>query len=146
MGKLKVLIGKPGLDGHDRGAKVVAAALHEAGFDVIYTGRHKTLEEIASMAIKERVDVVGLSILSGIHMEAAGGLIKLLKERGYDVPVVVGGVIPDRDIPKLKELGVLEVFPVGSRLEDIVKFFNELAERKAKAKPPAYPSAPEASP
>ena len=140
------MIGKPGLDGHDRGAKVVATALQEAGFDVIYTGRHKTLEEIASMAIRERVDVVGLSILSGVHMEAARGLIKLLKERGYDAPVVVGGVIPDKDIPKLKELGVLEVFPVGSRLEDIVKFFNELAERKAKAKPPACPSAPGASP
>lgn len=132
MGKLKVLIGKPGLDGHDRGAKVVATALREAGFDVVYTGRHKSIEEIADAAVRERADVVGLSILSGVHMEATKELMEALKKRGYEVPVVVGGVIPDKDIPRLKEMGVLEVFPVGSRLEDIVSFFNKLAEGKAK--------------
>ncbi|MCX8204816.1 MAG: cobalamin B12-binding domain-containing protein [Candidatus Nezhaarchaeota archaeon] len=130
LSKLKVLIGKPGLDGHDRGAKVVTAALREAGFEVIYTGRHKPVEEIADMAIREKVDVVGLSILSGTHLEVTKRLIEVLKERGYEAPVVVGGVIPDRDIPRLKEMGVREVFPVGSRLEDIVSFFNKLAEER----------------
>lgn len=132
MGRLKVLIGKPGLDGHDRGAKVVTAALREAGFDVIYTGRHKTIQEIADMAVKERVDVVGLSILSGVHLEATEELMKALRERGYEVPVVVGGVIPDKDVPKLKEMGVVEVFPVGSKLDDIVKFFSRLAEERGR--------------
>jgi len=132
MGKLKVLVAKPGLDGHDRGAKVVTAALRDAGFDVIYTGRHKSVDEIVDMAVKESVDVIGLSILSGVHLEVTQELMNKLKERGYMVPVVVGGVIPDKDIPKLKEMGVIEVFPVGSRLEDIVKFFDKLAEEKTK--------------
>ncbi|RLF15244.1 MAG: methylmalonyl-CoA mutase [Thermoprotei archaeon] len=132
MGKLKVLVAKPGLDGHDRGAKVVTAALRDAGFDVIYTGRHKSVDEIVDMAVKGSVDVIGLSILSGVHLEVTQELMNKLKERGYMVPVVVGGVIPDKDIPKLKEMGVIEVFPVGSRLEDIVKFFDKLAEEKTK--------------
>ncbi|RLF11497.1 MAG: methylmalonyl-CoA mutase [Thermoprotei archaeon] len=123
---------KPGLDGHDRGAKVVSTALKEAGFDVIYTGRHKSVDEIVSMALNENVDVIGLSILSGVHLEVSQEVLKQLKEKGRDIPVVVGGVIPDKDIPKLKEMGVIEVFPVGSRLEDIVKFFDKLAEEKAK--------------
>jgi len=132
LGKLKVLMAKPGLDGHDRGAKVVSTALKEAGFDVIYTGRHKSVDEIVSMALNENVDVIGLSILSGVHLEVSQEVLKQLKEKGRDIPVVVGGVIPDKDIPKLKEMGVIEVFPVGSRLEDIVKFFDKLAEEKAK--------------
>jgi len=132
LGKLKVLMAKPGLDGHDRGAKVVSTALKEAGFDVIYTGRHKSVDEIVSMALNENVDVIGLSILSGVHLEVSQEVLKQLKEKGRDIPVVVGGVIPDKDIPKLKEMGVIEIFPVGSRLEDIVKFFDKLAEEKAK--------------
>lgn len=134
MSKFKILIAKSGLNGHDRGAKVVYTALKEAGFDVLYTGRHRSIDEIVDTAIKEGVDVIGLSILSGVHLEVAQGVLKKLKERNYEAKVVVGGVIPEEDVQLLKQVGVIEVFNVGSRLEDIVKFFKNLAESKLKEK------------
>jgi len=123
---MKVLIAKPGLDGHDRGAKTVAYALREAGFEVLYTGLHKTIDEIVKTAVEEDVDVIGLSILSGAHLSITEKLMKKLKGEGLgEKMVVVGGVIPKDDVPKLKELGVAGVFPTGSRYEDIVKFLKE---------------------
>ena len=108
---IRVLVAKPGLDGHDRGAKVVAAALRDAGMEVIYTGLHQTPEMIATAAVQEDVDVVGLSILSGSHMELVPDVLDLMKERGIsDIPVIVGGIIPDSDGRKLIELGVAMVF------------------------------------
>ncbi len=127
---IRVLIAKPGLDGHDKGAKVVAQALRDAGCEVIYTGLHKTIDEIVQVAIQEDVDVVGLSILSGAHLPLTEQLVKRLRERGLDdVIVVVGGNIPHRDRPKLLALGAAAVFPTGSRLEDIVAFIAERGER-----------------
>ncbi|MEM1537825.1 MAG: cobalamin-dependent protein [Candidatus Nezhaarchaeales archaeon] len=134
--RLKVLIAKPGLNGHDRGAKVVATALREAGMEVIYTGRHQTPERIASIAVDEDVDVVGLSILSGAHLTLSQEVIKLLKEKGKNVPVVVGGVIPDKDIVALKSMGVAEVFPVGSKLSAIVDYFKRLQNLKEAGRTP----------
>ncbi|MCS7280858.1 MAG: cobalamin B12-binding domain-containing protein [Desulfobacterota bacterium] len=119
---IKVLIAKPGLDGHDRGAKVVALALKEAGMEVVYSGLHKTIDQIVSMAIQEDVDVIGLSIMSGAHIPLTRKLMEKLKELGIeDKKVFVGGVIPSKDIPKLKEMGVTGVFPGGTPLEEIVK-------------------------
>ena len=131
--KIKVLIAKPGLDGHDRGAKVVATALKEAGMEVIYTGRFKRPEEIVDLALKEKVDVIGLSILSGTHMHWCREVMKRLKEAEANIPVVLGGIVLDEEIPILKnEVGIAEVFPPGSKLEDIVKCIERLArERKA---------------
>jgi methylmalonyl-CoA mutase C-terminal domain/subunit len=131
MRRLRVLIAKPGLDGHDRGAKVVAYLLKEAGFEVIYTGLHKTVEEIVETAIQEDVDVIGLSILSGAHLPITEKLMALLRERGAeDILVTVGGVIPSRDIDKLKAMGVVAVFPGGSTsFQDILKFFTEEAPK-----------------
>lgn len=127
---IRVLIAKPGLDGHDKGAKVVAQTLRDAGCEVIYTGLHKTIDEIVQVAIEEDVDVIGLSILSGAHLPLTGQLVKRLRERGLDdVIVVVGGNIPHRDRPKLLALGAAAVFPTGSRLEDIVAFIAERGER-----------------
>lgn len=129
--KIRVLIGKPGLDGHDRGAKVVLLALRDAGMEVIYTGRQSTPQSIASEAIQEDVDLIGLSILSGAHLYLTQEVIKTLREEGgSDIPVIVGGIIPEKDIPTLKEIGVAEVFPVGSKLTAIVKYVKGLAERK----------------
>lgn len=122
---IRVLIAKPGLDGHDRGAKVVALALKEAGMEVIYTGLRQTVEQIANTALQEDVQVVGLSILSGAHLPIVEKLMERMKEEGLaDKIVLVGGNIPKRDIPKLKELGVKEVFPTGSRFEDIASFIE----------------------
>ncbi len=116
----RVLIGKVGLDGHDRGAKVVARALRDAGFEVIYTGLHQTPEMIVNAAIQEDVDVVGVSILSGAHNTLVPKILRLLKERGADdIAVFVGGIVPDSDIVALRELGVLEVFTPGTSLEAI---------------------------
>jgi methylmalonyl-CoA mutase C-terminal domain/subunit len=121
--KIRVLIAKPGLDGHDRGAKVVAQALRDAGMEVIYTGLHQTPEQIVETAIQEDVGVIGLSILSGAHIPITEKLMRLLRDRSIsNTLVLVGGNIPKRDIGKLKALGVAEVFPTGSRFEDIVKF------------------------
>lgn len=131
---IRVLIGKPGLNGHDRGAKVVAMALRDAGMEVIYTGRHNTPQQIVSAAIQEDVDIIGLSMLSGAHLYLTQEVLRILKESGSDIPVIVGGVIPEKDIPSLKRIGVAEVFPVGSNLEGIINYIKTLMERKGKAR------------
>ncbi|RME88011.1 MAG: cobalamin B12-binding domain-containing protein [Anaerolineae bacterium] len=120
--KIRVLVAKPGLDGHDRGAKVVARALRDAGMEVIYTGLRQTPEMIAEAALQEDVDVVGLSILSGAHMALVPRVIELLKANGMEhVKVFVGGIIPDEDVPRLKELGVAGIYGPGTSTEDIVR-------------------------
>jgi len=120
---LRVVMAKPGLDGHDRGAKVVARALRDAGMEVIYTGLRQTPEQIASAALQEDADVIGLSILSGAHNHVAPRLMALLKEKGLDdVLVVIGGIIPDLDIPKLKALGIKGIFLPGTPMQSIVEF------------------------
>src|SRR5919197_689806 len=122
---LKVLIAKPGLDGHDRGAKVVVQALRDAGLEVIYTGLKRTPEEIVAEAVQEDVDVVGLSILSGAHVQLSRRVLDGLRAEGAsDVRVVVGGIIPPRDVQALQALGVSRVFPMGTPLPDIVKAFQ----------------------
>ncbi len=126
MKTARVLIGKPGLDGHDRGAKVVAHALKEAGMEVIYTGLHKTVDEIIRMAIQEDVDVIGLSIMSGAHIPIMEKLMKRIREEGLkDKLVLVGGVIPNRDIPKLRKLRVDGIFPGGTPFAEIIGFVKE---------------------
>jgi methylmalonyl-CoA mutase, C-terminal domain len=128
MRKLRVVIAKPGLDGHDRGAKVIARALRDAGMEVIYTGLRQTPEMIASAALQEDADVIGLSILSGAHNHIAPRLMELLKARGLDdVLVVIGGIIPDVDIPKLKEIGVKGIFLPGTPMQEIIDFIQEHA-------------------
>jgi methylmalonyl-CoA mutase C-terminal domain/subunit len=123
--KLRVVIAKPGLDGHDRGAKVIARALRDAGMEVIYTGLRQTPEMIAAAALQEDADVIGLSILSGAHNHIAPKLMELLKSKGLDdVLVVIGGIIPDVDIPKLKEMGVKGIFLPGTPMQDIIEFIN----------------------
>ena len=118
----RILIAKVGLDGHDRGAKVVAAALRDAGFEVIYTGLRQTPEQIANAAIQEDVDIIGLSILSGVHLQLTEKVIRKLEEKGArDIPIVVGGVIPPEDIEKLKRTGVRAVFPVGTPFTEITE-------------------------
>jgi methylmalonyl-CoA mutase C-terminal domain/subunit len=119
---IRVLVAKPGLDGHDRGAKVVARALRDAGMEVIYTGLRQTPEMIAEAALQEDVDMVGLSILSGAHMALAPRILELLKANGQtDVKVFIGGIVPDEDIPRLKEMGVAGVFGPGASTEDIIR-------------------------
>jgi methylmalonyl-CoA mutase C-terminal domain/subunit len=121
--KIRVLVAKPGLDGHDRGAKVIARALRDAGMEVIYTGLRQTPEQIVNAALQEDVDAVGLSILSGAHMHLFPRIMDLMREKRLDdIMVFAGGIIPDQDIPKLKESGVAEIFPPGSSLEEIVSF------------------------
>ena len=121
--RIKVLIAKPGLDGHDRGAKVVAYALRDAGMEVIYTGLHQTVDQVISTALEEDVDVIGLSIMSGAHLPICEKLMQRVREEGLeDRLVVVGGVIPKEDVPKLKTLGVKGVFPGGTPLQEIVDF------------------------
>ena len=122
-GKIRVVVAKPGLDGHDRGAKIIARALRDAGMEVIYTGLHQTPEQIAETVIQEDADAVGLSILSGAHMTLVPRVVELLKAQGVDdVLVTVGGTIPADDIPELKELGVAAVFTPGSGTDEIVDF------------------------
>ena len=122
---IRVLIAKPGLDGHDRGAKVVALALKDAGMEVIYTGLRQSVDQITHAALQEDVKVVGLSILSGAHLPITKKLVQKMKKEGVqDVMVLVGGNIPKGDVPKLKKLGVKEVFPTGSKFEDIVSFIQ----------------------
>lgn len=119
---IKVLIAKPGLDGHDRGAKVVARALRDAGMEVVYTGLRQTPELIAEAALQEDVDVVGLSILSGAHMALAPRVLELLRGQGMnDVKLFLGGIIPDQDVPKLKEMGVTGIYGPGTSTEAIIK-------------------------
>jgi methylmalonyl-CoA mutase C-terminal domain/subunit len=123
--KIRVLVAKPGLDGHDRGAKVIARALRDAGMEVIYTGLRQTPEMIAAAALQEDVDAVGVSILSGAHNTLCPRIIQLLRERGMDdVLVLVGGIVPQEDISKLKEQGVSEVFLPGTSTEEIVNFLR----------------------
>lgn len=126
--KIRVLLAKPGLDGHDRGAKVVALAMKEAGMEVIYTGLHQTVGSIVNQAMQEDVDVIGLSIMSGAHIPICTKLMGLAKAQGIDDKlVVVGGVIPNRDIPVLKEMGVDGIFPGGALFDEIVSFIGKNA-------------------
>ena len=119
--RIKILVGKPGLDGHDRGAKVIALALRDAGMEVIYTGLHQTIEHIVQAAVQEGVDVIGLSIMSGAHLPICKELLEVMKTEGIeDIPVAVGGVIPKRDIPKLEEMGITGIFPGGTPFDDII--------------------------
>ncbi|MGH2941596.1 MAG: cobalamin B12-binding domain-containing protein [Solirubrobacteraceae bacterium] len=123
--KIRVVVAKPGLDGHDRGAKIIARALRDAGMEVIYTGLHQTPEQIVETVIQEDADAVGLSILSGAHMTLVPRIVELLSQQGVDdVVVTVGGTIPSDDIPELKRLGVAEVFTPGSSTEQIVDFIR----------------------
>lgn len=127
----RILLAKPGLDGHDRGAKVIAHALRDAGFEVIYTGLHQTVEMIVQAAIQEDVDVIGLSIMSGAHIPICRKLMTLLREKGVDdMVVIVGGVIPSRDIPVLHDLGILAVFPGGSDIDAPATFLRDYFEKK----------------
>ncbi|HVC00065.1 MAG TPA: cobalamin B12-binding domain-containing protein [Candidatus Dormibacteraeota bacterium] len=129
--KIRVLIAKPGLDGHDRGAKVIARALRDAGMEVIYTGLRQTPEMIASAAAQEDVDVIGLSILSGAHNVLCAELARLLRAKGMDdVPIVIGGIIPDSDIPGLRELGIAGVFLPGTSTQQVVDFVRRLAQNR----------------
>ncbi len=132
--KIRVLVAKPGLDGHDRGAKVIARALRDAGFEVIYTGIRRTAAEIAETALQEDVDVLGLSILSGAHLELIPLVIDELKARGLepgkDLLVIAGGIIPSEDVPELKKIGVAEVFVPGTPMYEIVEFIRNNAGKK----------------
>jgi methylmalonyl-CoA mutase, C-terminal domain len=124
--KLRILVAKPGLDGHDRGAKIIARALRDAGMEVIYTGLHQTPEMIVSAAVQEDVDAIGMSIMSGAHMTLFPAVIELLRgQNADDIKVFGGGIIPDDDIPKLKAQGVAEIFTPGSSTQDIVKWITE---------------------
>jgi methylmalonyl-CoA mutase, C-terminal domain len=124
--KIRVVVAKPGLDGHDRGAKIIARALRDAGMEVIYTGLHQTPEQIVETVIQEDADAVGLSILSGAHMTLVPRIATLLSEQGVDdVVLVVGGTIPADDIPELKRLGVSEIFTPGSPVQEIIDFIEK---------------------
>ena len=134
---IRVLVAKPGLDGHDRGAKVLALALRDAGMEVIYTGLRQTPEKIAQAAIQEDVDVVGLSCLSGAHMHLFPRVVELLRQQGADdVMVLGGGIIPKEDIPRLKEKGITEVFGPGTSTQDIIAYIQE------KLTPAGHPDTP----
>ncbi len=129
--RIRVLIAKPGLDGHDRGAKVVARALRDAGMEVIYTGLRQTPEMIVSAALQEDVDAIGLSVLSGAHMHYFGEVRRLLKEQGADdILLFGGGIIPDEDVPHLKEMGVAGIFGPGTSTQDIVEFLRRAAPER----------------
>jgi methylmalonyl-CoA mutase, C-terminal domain len=131
MQKTRVVIAKPGLDGHDRGAKVIARALRDAGMEVIYTGLRQTPEQIVAAALQEDADVIGLSILSGAHMHICPRVMELLKERNLDdVLVVVGGIIPDVDIPKLQSIGVKGIFLPGTPMQQIIDFIRAHARAR----------------
>ena len=131
--KIRVIIGKPGLDGHDRGAKVVAAALRDAGMEVIYTGLHQTCESIVEAAIQEDVDIIGLSILSGAHMTIFPKVLNLLKKKGAkDIIVTGGGIIPEEDMKKLEKKGVKKMFGPGTPTTEIVDWINKNIKAKTK--------------
>ena len=135
--KTRVVVAKPGLDGHDRGAKIIARALRDAGMEVIYTGLHQTPEQIAATVVQEDADAVGLSILSGAHMTLVPRVVELLREQGAeDVVVTVGGTIPSEDAPELKKLGVAEVFTPGASTDEIVGFIRDaIDEQRTLAQP-----------
>jgi methylmalonyl-CoA mutase C-terminal domain/subunit len=129
--KIRVLVAKPGLDGHDRGAKVIARALRDAGMEVIYTGLRQTPEMVVEAAIQEDVDVIGMSILSGAHMTLFPRVMKLLAENGLDdVLVVAGGIVPDDDVPALKSIGIAGIFGPGTSTEEATRFIKENVRRK----------------
>ncbi|HDS16156.1 MAG TPA: cobalamin B12-binding domain-containing protein [Proteobacteria bacterium] len=124
--KIKVLVAKPGLDGHDRGAKIIARGLRDAGFEVVYTGLHQTPEEIVATAIQEDVNVIGVSSLAGAHMYLFPRIVELLAEKGADdIPVFGGGIIPEDDIPQLKKAGIKAVFTPGSPVDETVQWIRE---------------------
>ncbi|MEQ1896116.1 MAG: cobalamin B12-binding domain-containing protein [Vicinamibacterales bacterium] len=128
---IRVVIAKPGLDGHDRGAKVIARALRDAGMEVVYTGLRQTPEQIVSAALQEDADVIGLSILSGAHLHICPRIMELLKAQGLDdVLVVLGGIIPDADIPLMNQLGIRGVFLPGTPMQDVVRFISEHARQR----------------
>jgi methylmalonyl-CoA mutase C-terminal domain/subunit len=130
----RVVVAKPGLDGHDRGAKVIARALRDGGFEVVYTGLHQTPEQVVQAVVQEDADAVGLSLLSGAHLTLVPRVIKLLADNGRaDVMVIVGGIIPDTDIPALKEEGVAAVFPPGSSLESISSWLGDALDAREEA-------------
>ncbi len=131
--KIRVVVAKPGLDGHDRGAKIIARALRDAGMEVVYTGLHQTPEQIVETALQEDADAIGLSILSGAHMTLVPRIVELLKEQdASEIVLVLGGTIPDQDIPELKELGVAEVFTPGAPTQKIIDFIQDnVGERGA---------------
>lgn len=132
--KIRVLVAKPGLDGHDRGAKVVARALRDAGMEVIYTGLRQTPEMVAEAALQEDVDVVGLSILSGAHMALVPRIVELIRANGqHDVQVFIGGIIPDEDVPRLLEAGVSHVYGPGTLTEDIIRDVHKAVAGEAAA-------------
>ena len=134
MRRIRVVIAKPGLDGHDRGAKVIARALRDAGMEVIYTGLRQTPEQIVNAALQEDADVIGLSILSGAHNHICPRVMELLKEKGLDdVRVIVGGIIPDVDIPRLEEIGIAGIFLPGTPMQEIVDFIRHNARSRAGA-------------
>jgi methylmalonyl-CoA mutase C-terminal domain/subunit len=129
--KIRVVVAKPGLDGHDRGAKVIARAFRDAGFEVIYTGLRQTPEQVVTAALQEDADVVGLSVLSGAHMTLCPRIMELMKkERLDDVLVIVGGIIPDQDVAKLKEYGIAEVFQPGASTEEIIAYVRNNVRKK----------------
>ncbi len=131
MRKIRVVIAKPGLDGHDRGAKVIARALRDAGMEVIYTGLRQTPEQVVGAALQEDADVIGLSILSGAHMHICPRVMELLRENALDdVLVVVGGIIPDVDIPRLNAIGITGIFLPGSPMQEIVEFIQKHARER----------------
>jgi len=128
--RIRVLLAKPGLDGHDRGVKVIARALRDAGMEVIYTGLRQTPEMVVSAALQEDVDAIGLSILSGAHMTLFPRVVELAREQGLDDVIIFGGgIIPDEDIPRLKELGVSAVFTPGTRMDEIIEFIRKNSRR-----------------
>jgi len=129
--RIRILIAKPGLDGHDRGAKVVAQALRDAGMEVIYTGLHQTIDQITSTAVQESVDVIGLSIMSGAHLPICEKLKNEMKKKKIDdILVVVGGVIPKRDIPKLKKIGIEGIFPGGTPFDESIRWIKENVKQR----------------
>src|SRR5205823_11441883 len=129
--RVRVLVAKPGLDGHDRGAKIIARAFRDAGFEVIYTGLRQTPEQVVAAALQEDVDVVGLSVLSGAHMTLCPRILDLMKSQGLDdVMVVVGGIIPDQEVQKLKKCGVAEIFQPGASTQDIVAYVRKNARNR----------------
>jgi methylmalonyl-CoA mutase C-terminal domain/subunit len=129
--KIRVIVAKPGLDGHDRGAKVIARAFRDAGFEVIYTGLRQTPEQVVNAALQEDADVIGLSVLSGAHMTLCPRIMELMKKEGLDdVLVLVGGIIPDQDIPALKEFGIAEVFQPGASTEEIIGYVRNHVRKK----------------
>jgi methylmalonyl-CoA mutase, C-terminal domain len=127
--RIRILVAKPGLDGHDRGARVIARAFRDAGFEVVYTGLHQTPEQIVAAALQEDVDLIGLSVLSGAHMYLFKRVLELLKaNKADDVMVIGGGIIPEEDVPKLKELGIKEIFLPGTSLDNIVGWVRDNAK------------------